>query len=1204
MQSLVLKLILSSPDFHCGCQCLSCCVSNNDGTDSCTSLETGYCDSDNGFTCKKSNNSNCGVQFSSDLQAVWCEIPHPSSWPPVMKVPIPTSRAEPWNPDIGLYYTGVNSEVASAAANSMFGQLEISPFDLPKAEATLQGLISPAGDEVYGYLLSLLGFQFANFAGPPSDYYIDTAFISGAATPQDANVLYAVLPNGTCSASGMSANYSYPVKDFLLNYFSQQYPLLAPLLKAEIDANWPAANATGGLSSFFSSILLSCMDAYMVPAASAAMINEILYCGWRGSRCHGTSKISAYTAAFDYVNTSGPSNLELNVWYNLTLPASESQPTNYRVVSLLNYAVAGWARATTGVSSLVSNSIMVLGLMSFPRTASSVPFDFSSLLGPLFYTWVVQLLLPTFLEMLVYEKQQRLRTIMKMHGLGDWAYWVVTYCWFMILYCCYMIVFMLCGSIIGLSLFTKNNYGIQIILYIIFGNTMIAFAFVLSCFFTSARTAVVFAYLYVLATGLLGWEPITNFMNENRWYCVLLELVPGFALYRGLYELGSYSLFAINANQYGMTLSDLFDQGNGTIIAWVILLVEWPIFMVLAVYLEQVLGNGAGARQHPLFFMKYFKKTGGQVQEEQQITSSMEETPDLPASNFKLVATPKARKQDHLGVGATGLEEGQIRFKKLQEREEQVPAGGELLIKAEYLDGLQPIQRLGRSSYQPPGQALEMGSTGAAAVEGREREVEMPAFLRPAPALVVDSSPQEGGTPSSLLPVTASKCSTIYPPTNPLTTSSSSSCQSSPRVPGEAEQPASVAMHNSASARLDVGVSTDSIKIRIEESECLTHQNARSKACLNPQEDCSPIDHCEMGHMFEEGHDVEAERLRVEELAALSQGESVDDHLILARGLQKTYPWTGRLGAKRNAVRDLTLAVRKGECFGLLGPNGAGKSTCINMLTGFLDPTGGSAKIAGMDIFRNLSEIYPLMGVCPQDNLIWEQMTAREHLGFYGRLKGLTGESLKNAVCAALKSVNLWDAADRLAGTFSGGMKRRLCVAISFIGTPRVVYLDEPSTGLDPASRHGLWDVVKANKADKAVILTTHSMEEAEMLCDRLGIFVDGKMVCIGNPKEITNRFASYLLLTISVSYGDVDKAREIVRSMSPAALETYSVGGTLRYELPKSDISLSGVYITMASAKDAMTILDWGVSNSTLEDVFIKLSKKYGSNSIEHFDH
>ncbi len=97
-------------------------------------------------------------------------------------------------------------------------------------------------------------------------------------------------------------------------------------------------------------------------------------------------------------------------------------------------------------------------------------------------------------------------------------------------------------------------------------------------------------------------------------------------------------------------------------------------------------------------------------------------------------------------------------------------------------------------------------------------------------------------------------------------------------------------------------------------------------------------------------------------------------------------------------------------------------------------------------------------------------------------------------------------------------MKRRLSVAISFVGAPKVVYLDEPSTGLDPASRRGLWDVVKANKEGKALILTTHSMEEAEMLCDRLGIFVDGQLVCIGNPKEITNRYAGYLVFTISVA--------------------------------------------------------------------------------------
>ncbi|GAX85307.1 hypothetical protein CEUSTIGMA_g12724.t1 [Chlamydomonas eustigma] len=158
--------------------------------------------------------------------------------------------------------------------------------------------------------------------------------------------------------------------------------------------------------------------------------------------------------------------------------------------------------------------------------------------------------------------------------------------------------------------------------------------------------------------------------------------------------------------------------------------------------------------------------------------------------------------------------------------------------------------------------------------------------------------------------------------------------------------------------------------------------------------------------------------------------------------------------------------------------------------------------------------------------------------------------------------------------------------------------------GLDPASRRGLWEVVKANKSGKvgkALILTTHSMEEAEMLCDRLGIFVDGQLVCIGNPKEITHRYAGcYLVFTITVPPNEDQAARKHVLQMSPNAILTYELGGTLKYELPCSEITLSGVFEAMSHLKQNITVLDWGVANATLEEVFIKFARQSGIKSEE----
>jgi len=343
--------------------------------------------------------------------------------------------------------------------------------------------------------------------------------------------------------------------------------------------------------------------------------------------------------------------------------------------------------------------------------------------------------------------------------------------------------------------------------------------------------------------------------------------------------------------------------------------------------------------------------------------------------------------------------------------------------------------------------------------------------------------------------------------------------------------------------------------------------------------------------------DVVEERNRVANITDFSEFP------IVVQDLKKIYPKLDGAPAKM-AVRNLSLAVERGECFGLLGPNGAGKSTSINMMTGFMEPSAGTAIIAGRDIRRNMFEVYKIMGVCPQHDLLWDTLTGREHLLFYGRLKGLTGPELQGAVADALKSVNLVQAGTKQSKQYSGGMKRRLSVAISFTGDPQVVYLDEPSTGLDPASRRNLWDVVRSSKRGRGIVLTTHSMEEAETLCDRLGIFVDGQLVCIGNPKEITSRYGSYYVFSLQVPPEQEEQAQALVASLSPGSKLTYSVGGALKFEIPKNEITLGKIFDTMSHAdRHQLQVLDWGVANATLEEVFIKFARQIGATTTEMAD-
>ena len=347
----------------------------------------------------------------------------------------------------------------------------------------------------------------------------------------------------------------------------------------------------------------------------------------------------------------------------------------------------------------------------------------------------------------------------------------------------------------------------------------------------------------------------------------------------------------------------------------------------------------------------------------------------------------------------------------------------------------------------------------------------------------------------------------------------------------------------------------------------------------------------------DETEEVAAERQRVENMTE----EEAARHSIILRNLRKVFPSVEGLPEKV-AVRNLSLAVERGEVFGLLGPNGAGKTTTINMLIGFISATSGEAYIEGLDINRDMKTLYTMMGVCPQHDLLWETLTGFEHMLFYGRLKGLKNSELQQAAEDALKAVNLFHGgvSKLQVKKYSGGMKRRLSVAISFIGSPRVVYLDEPSTGLDPASRRNLWKVVKQAKQDKAIILTTHNMEEAEVLCDRLGIFVDGRLEVIGNPKSLTQRYGGYLVFTLNTAPVFVERAAVLVRERFPNAVESYRLSGTVKYELPLSDVGASEVFRFVDALHGSIEVQDWGVTTVTLEEVFIKIAKQGGAKALE----
>src|SRR3712207_915815 len=224
---------------------------------------------------------------------------------------------------------------------------------------------------------------------------------------------------------------------------------------------------------------------------------------------------------------------------------------------------------------------------------------------------------------------------------------------------------------------------------------------------------------------------------------------------------------------------------------------------------------------------------------------------------------------------------------------------------------------------------------------------------------------------------------------------------------------------------------------------------------------------------------------------------------ILARNLKKSYDGF-------EAVKGVDFEVRRGECFGFLGPNGAGKTTTMKMIYGAVIPTGGELDVAGLDVKRHERKIKRRIGVIPQENNLDDELKVKENLLVYGRYYDLPRKVALQRADELLEFVQLTEKAESRVEQLSGGMKRRLLIARALINDPEIVVLDEPTTGLDPQARHLVWDRLRALTAEgKTLLLTTHYMEEAARLCDRLVIMESGLIIAEGSPKELVEEYVS-----------------------------------------------------------------------------------------------
>lgn len=852
----------------------------------------------------------CGIQYSTVDQVGTCPMQNPPEWPPLLQIPAPQYRAVT---NDSCRRTG------SCPATILF-----TGNNQSLGEILVQNMV------------------------PNSSTLISS-------TPNSSDVLVSLAQNVLGSASWPN----------LYNYLEPAFASDQPVYEVQQQCT---SNSSFSVALQESSITLqqdvSCAQGLHLWKNSSSAVNDELYKGYR--KGNPERQINEIVAGYDFLNTNS-NNFNVSIWYNSTY----KNDTGNAPISLLRVGRSVNLASNSYIQFLLGPATTMLFefVKEMPKPETELRLDLSSLLGTLFFTWVIIQLFPVVLTSLVYEKEQKLRIMMKMHGLGDGPYWLISYAYFLSISSIYMLCFVIFGSVIGLKFFTLNDYSIQFVFYFIYINLQISLAFLVAASFSNVKTATVVGYICVFATGLLGGFLFQFFVQDTsfpRGWIIVMELYPGFSLYRGLYEFAQYSFTGNFMGTHGMRWGDLSDSGNGMKEVLIIMVVEWLVVLFVAYYIDQVTSSVSG--KSPMFLFDRFRKKH--------------------PSSFR---RPSLRRQ-----------------------------GSKVFVQM--------------------------------------------------------------------------------------------------------EKP-----------------------------------------------------------------DVSQEREKVEQLLL----EPSTDYAIVCDNLKKVYP--GRDGnPEKFAVRGLSLALPPGECFGMLGPNGAGKTSFISMMIGLTKPTSGTAYVQGLNIRTHMDGIYTSMGVCPQHDLLWETLTGREHLLFYGRLKNLKGSALTQAVEESLKSVNLFygGVADKQAGKYSGGMKRRLSVAISLIGDPKVVYMDEPSTGLDPASRNNLWNVVKHAKQDCAIILTTHSMEEAEVLCDRLGIFVDGSLQCIGNPKELKARYGGSYVFTMTTPSTYEEEVENMVQRLSPGAKRIYQISGTQKFELPKHEVKIADVFQAVENAKSRFTVHAWGLADTTLEDVFIKVAR------------
>ncbi|XP_075850818.1 ATP-binding cassette sub-family A member 10 isoform X4 [Microcebus murinus] len=358
----------------------------------------------------------------------------------------------------------------------------------------------------------------------------------------------------------------------------------------------------------------------------------------------------------------------------------------------------------------------------------------------------------------------------------------------------------------------------------------------------------------------------------------------------------------------------------------------------------------------------------------------------------------------------------------------------------------------------------------------------------------------------------------------------------------------------------------------------------------------------------EEDEDVQAERVKTAN--ALTAPNLNEKPVIMASCLHKEYKEKKKscfsIRKKKIAIRNLSFCVKKGEVLGLLGHNGAGKSTSIKMITGCTKPTAGVVVLqdSRASVRRQEDHSPKFLGYCPQENSLWPNLTMKEHLELYAAVNGLGKEDAALSISRLVEALQLQEQLKIPVKTLSEGVKRKLCFALSILGNPSVVVLDEPSTGMDPKGQQQIWQAIKniIKNKERGALLTTHYMAEAEAVCDRVAIMVSGKLRCIGSIQHLKSKFGKDYLLEIKMKEPtQVEPLHTEILKFFPQAARLERYSSLMSYKLPVEDVHpLGQAFFKLESVKHSFDLEEYSLSQATLEQIFLELSKEQ---ELENFD-